>query len=215
MEKINWFNSCSLGILFFCVYAYVVTENSASWHKLVIRAPLAQKTFPTQLCGPSSLGCVCPEPPCKSKEQFSYSTLHAGRWQSSTPLQVNLQSVSDLHQFKTEDFHSGIQSCIQSHSSRANTDNIATIKFFRDNTLHTLEIELSCYSYRFLKLEIHLGCIHYSHLQTCNELSFEDCHSYGKHQSHLKVQLGMMQRARMSWTDQVRHEVVCPHLDEA
>lgn len=152
------------------------------------------KKCPTWLVGLSfhdtlSMGVSGPEPPCNSKEGFSYWTLRAGSWQSNTSLQVNLQLVSNFHQFKTRDFQSGIQSCVQSHSSRANTDNIATIQVFRDNTLHTLEIQLSCSSYSSLNLEIYLGLTHYS---------FECGLSYGKHQSHLKVQLGMVQGARMS-----------------
>lgn len=122
-----------------------------------------------------SMGVFGSEPP------FSFWTLHAGSWQTSTSLQANLQSVSDFYQFKTGDFHCGIQRCIQSHSSRANTEKMATTQLFRDNTMHTLEIQPSCYSYSSLKLETYSGVTHCSLHQTCKEFSFKHFHSLGNH----------------------------------
>lgn len=75
--------------------------------------------------------------------------------QSSKSLQINLQQGSDFHQVKTENFH--FQGWVQSHSSSTNTDNTATTQVFRGNTLHTLEIQLPCYSCSSLRWGIYLG----------------------------------------------------------
>lgn len=221
MEKINRFNSCFHEILFFCLCAYLVTEfilmaqtgqpsstntknrsNSAGW-MLFPWVSLAQKHH-------ASL---------RNSLLMGHCVLAADRAVHHCKYIFSWSEISISLRLKT---HSGIQSCIQSHNSRANTDSIAKIRVFWDNTL--LEIQLSCYSYSSHKLQIYLGQIHYNCLQTCNEVSFEHCYSQGKHQSHLKVHLGTVQSQNelpglvlhsMNRMDQVRHEMVCPYLDEA